>query len=93
MARRYLKKFTKDPSEVLRYPINWAPWLAGDTIIAAVSIPDPGITVLATTFTTTGTVTKISGGTDGVDYYVAVHPTTAGGDQPERSLLFRVRNR
>jgi hypothetical protein len=91
---RYLKRFTKDPGATLRYRLTWDKWLpAGDTISAAVSTPQSGITVVSTTNTTNTTTTTVSGGTAGTDYLVTVRITTTSGLIDERSLLFAVRDR
>ena len=90
---RYIKRVTKDPGEVLDYPGNWAPWLDGGTITAAVSTPPTGITVVSTTFTGTTTKTRVSGGVDGNDYLVPIHVTKSDGQQGERSILVQVRQR
>ena len=93
---KYLKRFPKDPDAILDYRINWSLWLAnsgGDTIVSAVSLPDPGITVVSTTRTTTSGTMRVSGGTDGTDYLITMRVTFASGQQDDRSLLFAVRSR
>lgn len=95
----YLKTLFKDPSEVLDYPVNWGgpspgPWLVGsDTITAAVSTTDAGMTVNSTTFTGTTTTTWLAGGVAGSDYRVVIHVTTAAGRQGERTILIKCRDR
>lgn len=87
-------KFTKDPSAVLDYVLDWSLWLSGgDTITAATSTPDAGITVASTAFTTTTTTSWLSGGTAGTPYSVVVHITTAAGRQDERTMVINVKER
>jgi hypothetical protein len=87
-------KFTKDPDAVLDYVLDWSEWLVtGDTISAATSTPDSGITVDSTSHTTTGTTTWLSGGTAGTTYSVVVHVTTADGREDDRTMTIVVKDR
>jgi hypothetical protein len=87
-------KFKKDPDAVLDYTLNWTDWLvSGDTITAATSTPDSGITVDSTSFTTTATTTWLSGGTAGTTYSVVVHVTTDDGREDDRTITIAVQDR
>lgn len=88
-----LKKFVKDPQEVLDYTIDWSQWLVTNDTITAASVTAPsGITVtspVAIQHTTTATTVWVSGGTAGSSYDIAVHVTTNGGRQGERSITIQ----
>lgn len=89
-----LKKFVQDPDEVLDYTIDWSEWLAeGDTITAATSTPDAGITVDSTSFTVNSTTIWISGGTPGEKYNISVHVTTNGGREGDRSITIEIKEK
>ena len=91
-----LRRFVKDPQEVLDYTIDWSEWLvAGDTITAVTVTPPDGIVTTvpsAPSFTTTTTKIWVSGGTAGASYNIACRVTTAGTRQGERSITIQVKD-
>jgi len=97
-----LKRFVKDPQEVLDYTIDWSEWLvAGDTINAVTVTTPAGIstttggtpaTPAAPSFTTTTTKIWVAGGTAGASYDIACRVTTVGTRQGERSITIQVKD-
>jgi hypothetical protein len=86
-----IKVFSKDPSAVLNYTIDWSKWLASDTISTSIWTPDTGITVNSNTKTSTTTTVLLSGGTLGTDYNVVNRIVTAAGLTDERTISIQVR--
>jgi hypothetical protein len=98
-----LKRFIKDPQEVLDYTIDWSEWLVSGDTINAVTVTTP--TGISTTTSGTpqtpagptvisGVATKIwvAGGTAGTSYNIACRVTTVGTRQGERSITIQVRD-
>lgn len=97
-----LKKFSKQPSEVQDYDIDFSPWLTGlsDTISSFVATSEPvtaegesGIPPAIDTSAQAGSRIKVwmSGGTDGSASKVTVRVTTAGGRVKEDEIIVRVK--
>lgn len=87
----------KDPSDVLKYRMDWTGFLArlSDTISTSTwTIPD-GLTGGATAIETGNlkTTTWLSGGIKGGSYEVANKIVTAGGRTVERSFILEVEDR
>jgi len=98
-----LKRFVKDPQEVLDYIIDWSEWLvAGDTINAVTVTTPAGISTTTSGTPVTpagptvvgGTATKVwvAGGTAGTSYDIACRVTTVGTRQGERTITIQVRD-
>jgi len=89
------KSFIKDPGDVLDYQINWADWLADDTISGTKSTwtVETGITEDSNTNTTTGTIIWVSGGTAGENYNLVNHIETVSGRKADRTIVIKVRER
>lgn len=84
---------TKDPQALLDYSVDWALWLAGDTIATSSwTVPD-GLTNANESNTNTVATVWLSGGTDKMTYTIVNHITTAGGRADDRSIIVRVRGR
>lgn len=84
--------FSKDPSAVKDYIVNWVAWLAGDTITTSTWAVSPsGLTALSPTNTTTTATVWLSGGTDRVLYQVTNRIVTVGGRTEEHSIYVYVR--
>lgn len=77
---------SKDPDAKLDYQIDWAAWLAGDTIQSVAWTIPAGITSPTTSNTTTTTTIWLQGGTAGSYYEVSCKITTAAGRIEERSF-------
>ncbi len=82
--------YLKDPNEVLDYQIDWADFLAADTIVTSSWSAESGITVDGSSNTTTTATVILSGGTAGNRYVVTNRIVTAGGRTSDRSLTFTV---
>lgn len=84
----------KDPSDVLDYTVNWANWLTGGaTITAAVFTVETGITLGATSNTTTTAKARLSGGTVGAQYTITCQVTLTTGEIAQRSFEVAVEER
>jgi hypothetical protein len=84
-------EFTKDPSAVLDYTIDWEDWLCtGDTISTSTWTVPTGITEDSDTNTTTTATIWLSGGSDGVMYTVVNRIVTAKSRTDDRSLEITV---
>ena len=84
-----------DPDAVLDYSIEWADWLAdGDALSASTwSVTPSGLSEVASAISGTIATVRLSGGAAGVDYTVTNHVTTTGGEEDDRSILIRCRER
>src|SRR5215212_5077290 len=72
---------TKDPNSVELYTLDWTPHLgSGESITASTWTSPSGITVVDDDFTGTSTTLKLSGGTNGNEYYFTNHVVTAEGE-------------
>lgn len=87
------QSFTKDPDAILDYRVDWAVWLAGDTIATSTWSADTGITIDSDTNTTTIATVWISGGVAGEQYQVTNHIITAMGREDDRTIRIRVSER
>lgn len=86
--------YTKDPSAVLDYRIDWSGWLAAsETISTSTWTPESGITVDNETETTNTATVWLSGGTAGVEYTLTNRITTNQGRTDERSITILVKDR
>lgn len=88
------KNFDKDPQADLDYSINWADWLAGDTLVtSAWATADSTIALGTDTNDDTVTVIWLSGGTLGKSYKVVNTVTTAFGRTEQRTLTIKMVNK
>jgi hypothetical protein len=88
-----INRFTKDPSAVLDYQIDWSDWLDSDTISSSDWTAQTGITIDSDTNTTTTATVWLSGGTAGKTYRVTNTIVTAGLRTDERSIDIYVTQR
>jgi len=87
------QRFTKDPSAVLDYQIDWSTWLGTDTITTSTWTVPTGITQASATNTTTTATVWVSGGKAGQRYTLVNRIVTAGGRTDERSIEIDVGER
>lgn len=83
----------KDPEAVLDYAIDWSAWLDGDTITSSVWEVPAGLTVGASSNTTTISTIWLSDGVHGSSYQVKNTIETASGRTDRRSVLLTVGNK
>lgn len=83
----------KDPDAALDFRMNWAEWLASDTILTSTWIADPGVTVTAHSKTDTVATAWLSGGQHGRRYHITNRITTAAGRTDDRTIVLSVENR
>jgi len=81
----------KDPSDVDDFTLSFANELGAETIGGASWTATAGITIGATSNSTTAATVRLSGGTAGTDYTATCTVTTSGGRTLQRSVLLRVR--
>lgn len=86
--------FTKDPSDVVDYEIDWGTnWLGtSETINTSTWTVDSGITKDSSTNTTTTATVWLSGGTSGYQYTVTNRIVTNQSRTKEQSLIISVKN-
>lgn len=88
-----LKKYPKQPAEVLDYDFNFTRWFKGktDSISTWTYTIDPGISVI--TQVRSGNVIKlvVAGGTSGQTYKLTVRMTSVAGLVKEKEILIVVK--
>jgi hypothetical protein len=89
-----LGRFTKQPAEVIDYPVDFAGWFAGRSGVSIASYTvtaETGITV--STHRKDGFVVTavMAGGTAGATYKVTVRITTSSGLVKEAEFTIKVR--
>ena len=89
-----LSNFPKDPDAKVDFGIDWSQWLvAGDSISSSAWTVSSGITVDATSHSTSATKIWLIGGTAGESYNAANRITTNGGRVDERTITITVLER
>jgi hypothetical protein len=87
-------KFTKDPSALLDYAIDWTDWLeTTDTISSAVWTVPTGLVLEDQTETEFVASAWLSGGVVGTKYNVACLITTTAGRLDERTFTISIKNK
>lgn len=82
--------FTKEPTEVSTFSIDWSDWLVNLTISSSTWSVPAGITNDDDTNTSTTTLITLSGGTWGETYELANTITASNGEVETRWLLVRI---
>lgn len=82
--------YLKDPNGVDDATINWATWLAGDTIASSTWTVAAGLTADSDSYSTTAATLWMSGGTAGSTYTATNRITTAAGRTQDRTLIIQV---
>jgi len=82
--------FTKEPSEVLDYEIDWSDWLGSLTISTSVWTGPSGITIDGSSNTSTKSLIRLSGGTWGETYELSNTIVANNGETEKRSILVRI---
>ncbi len=80
----------KDSDEILNFGIDWADYLEADTITNSTWITPVGISQIASSFTDTQAIIKISGGTLGVIYRITNRIITSAGETVDQSIDIEV---
>lgn len=89
-----LGTFTKQPSEVLDYDVDFTDWLPTDDIVETAAVTaDAGLTVDSHEVISAGTAVKVwlSGGTAGTTYKVQVTANSNAGRVKEAEFKIRVK--
>jgi hypothetical protein len=90
-----LKKFTKQPTEVLDYDFLLADWFGttGDTALSFTVTVPTGITLQSSSVYSGNTIIKlwISGGVDGITYKFSINVTTASTPARVKQIDFLVK--
>lgn len=82
--------FTKEPTEVSTFSIDWSDWLGSLTISSSTWSVPAGLTNDDDTNTSTTTLITLSGGTWGATYELANTITASNGEVETRWLLIRI---
>lgn len=82
--------FSKEPTEVLDFSIDWANWLGVLTITTSTWSVPLGITKDDDDKTTTSTLIRLSGGTWGETYELSNTITASDGQSETRSISVRI---
>ncbi len=85
--------FLKDPTATLDYALDWAAWLATDTIASSNWVLPTDLTLARSEITPTQAIAWISGGVVGHTYNVVNTITTTAGREDSRSITISVGNR
>jgi hypothetical protein len=88
--------YFKDPSALLEYTWDWAPWLAevADTISSATVTVSGGITAVGSPVVGSTAVTqRVSGGAVGTPCAMVCQITTVGGLIDERTINLTISER
>lgn len=88
-----MKNFEKDPNSKLDYSLNWALWLAGDTISSSAWIVPTGIKAGATSNDATSTTIWLEGGALGQIYMITNRIVTVAGKTEDRSFTVTIVHR
>jgi len=84
--------FPQDPLDVRRITINFSAWLgSGPVITTAAWVVETGLVDANETFTTTTATNYFSGGTENVEYEVAVTITTDDAVPRKKTQRFLIK--
>jgi len=88
-----LARFTKQPSEVLDYDVDYTEWFGPrtDSPEAHEVVVDPGITYKSSSLVGNIVQVTLSGGADQTDYKITVRLTTTNGLVREADFVVQVR--
>jgi hypothetical protein len=90
-----LTTYEHDPDGRLDYPINWAPFLDGDTISTSIWVPSNADIVIienpSFTNTTTVAFVRFVNAVVGTSYSVTNRVTTAGGRTWDKTLKLKIK--
>lgn len=90
---RLLQVFVKPPGSSNDYTIDWSEWLNTGDIISSSSWTVPaGLTAVASSFTDTETVIRVSGGVSCNSYELINMINTSGGELSTRSIVLYYRS-
>lgn len=82
-----MSTYLHDPDATINYPFDWSAWLEdGETITASTWIPDPGITVVTSGFTSTSTTVKASVSVSSGIQKAINRITTSTGEVQDKTL-------
>jgi hypothetical protein len=88
-----LGRFTKQPSEVLDYIVDYSEWFEGreDAPATQTTFAEAGIAVTASTISGQRVIVVLSGGTSGQTYKITTRLTTNASPAIVREADFEVR--
>lgn len=85
-------QWEKDPSAVKDYSVDWAAWLAGDTISSYTVVVQAGLTKDSDSRNVGVVTVWLSGGVAGKTYSVVNRIVTTNGRTEERTFEILVKN-
>lgn len=93
-----LGRYTKQPSEVSDYDIDFSSWLRSDETLSTTSATyacttseDASLTVVDVSLSSAVVRVRLSGGADGEEYKVTVQTTSSSGRVDESEFKIKVR--
>lgn len=87
-----VRTYTKSPSAVLDYQVDWTSWLASDTLLSVCWVVPSGLTQVSTASTTACASIFLSGGSASRLYAVTNKIATAGSRTNDRTFFIQVRD-
>lgn len=93
MTVAILGKFTKQPTDVLSYDIDYTPWLEDldDTITSYTVAIETGATIVSHARQLGVIRVFVAGGTNGQQYKVTCTATTTGGRVKQAEIVIKVK--
>lgn len=93
MTVAILGKFTKQPTDVLSYDIDYTPWLTdlGDTITSYTVAIEAGATIVSHGRQQGVIRTFVGGGTNGQQYKLTCTAVTTGGRTKQAEIIIKVK--
>ena len=82
--------YTKEPTSVTEYEIDWSVWLNGRTIVTSTWTVEAGITEDSESNTTTVASIVLSGGTWGESYIATNHIVASDSEEEENSITIKI---
>lgn len=82
--------YTKEPTSVTEYEIDWSVWLNGRTIVTSTWTVEAGITEDSEANTSTVASIILSGGTWGESYIATNHIVASDSEEEENSITIRI---
>lgn len=87
-----IRTWTKSPSAILDYQIDWTTWLGPDTISSVCWVIPPGLSQITSSSTTACTTVFLGGGTASTLYAITNKIATSGSRTNDRTVFLWVRD-
>lgn len=87
-----VRTYTKSPSAILDYQVDWTAWIGSDTISSVCWVVPAGLTQVSTASTSACASIFLSGGSASALYAVTNKISTAGSRTNDRTFFVQVRD-